>query len=121
MHHQSINFVKILNACANIVETEENRSILQQIFRDFESDVFDLHNLKHVLSGDAWSVFNRMPSLNMGRAAILGAFAWHVSGCVKVYKEITLHLVFYCQLVVMQLGWMNAFAIMLQWSRLQDF
>jgi hypothetical protein len=118
MHHQTINFVKILNACASIVETEENRSILQQIFSDFESD---LHNLKHVLSGDAWSVFNRMPSLNMGRAAILGAFARHVSRCVKVYNEITLHLVFYCQLVAMQLGWMNAFAIMLQWSRLQDF
>ncbi len=66
MHHQTINFVKILNACAKIVETEENMSILQHIFSDFESNVFDLHNLKHVLSGDAWSVFNRLPSLNMG-------------------------------------------------------
>jgi hypothetical protein len=120
MHHQTINFVKILNACASLVETEENRSILQQIFSDFESDVFDLHNLKHVLNGDAWSVFNKKPSLNIDRGAILEAIARYISGCVKVYNEITLHLVFYCQLVAMQLGWMNAFAIMLQWSRLQD-
>jgi len=62
---------------------------------------------------DAWRVFNKMPSQNMvtWTAVIVG----HVK-CGEGQKALELFQQMQHELVAMQVWWMKAFAVMLQWS-----
>jgi len=64
----SVTFVGVLKACANVVAIEEDRYVRQQIIQSgLESDVFvgnslvDMHAKCRSME-DAWRVFNKMPS-----------------------------------------------------------
>jgi len=63
-----VNFVGVLNACASIVALEEGRCTHEQIIHSsFESDIFVGNSIcaKCGNMGDAWRMFNEMPSRNV--------------------------------------------------------
>jgi pentatricopeptide repeat protein len=113
----SVTFVGVLNACASMVAYEEGRSVHEQIIQSgCESDVFVGSSLEDMYTKcgsleDAQRVFNIMPSRDV--------VTWSaMNRCVKnVYSQmISLLFVFY-QLVAMQVWWIKACAVMLQWSQ----
>jgi pentatricopeptide repeat protein len=74
---------------------------------------------------DAWRVFNKMPSQNVITwNALLGGCAMHghgkenlkhLNGCVrKVYSWVMSLIFVFCQLVAMQVWWMEACVVMLR-------
>ncbi len=79
---------------------------------------------------DAWRVFNKMPSHDVvSWNAILGGFAKHGHGkealrhfeqmCEEGVQPNMISLLFaFCQLVAMQVWWMKAYAVILQWSQI---
>jgi pentatricopeptide repeat protein len=130
----SVTFVGVLNACASLVALEEGRCVHQQITqRGLELDVFVGSSLVNMYAEcgsmkDAWSVFNKMPSQDVVTwTAILGGCAMHGHGkealkhfeqmCDKVYSQMISLLFVFCQLVAMQVWWMKACTVMLQWSQ----
>jgi pentatricopeptide repeat protein len=64
----SVTFVGVLNACASVVAIEEGRCVHRQIIQNgLESDIFVGNSLVDMYAkcgsiGDAWRVFNKMPS-----------------------------------------------------------
>ncbi len=134
MQPNSVTFVGVLNACASLVALEEGRCVHQQITqRGLELDVFVGSSLVNMYAEcgsmkDAWSVFNKMPSQDVVTwTAILGGCAMHGHGkealkhfeqmCDKVYSQMISLLFVFCQLVAMQVWWMKACTVMLQWSQ----
>ncbi len=126
-----LSFVGVLSSCASIVACEKGRCIHEQsIESGWDSDVFWGSSLvdMHANCGsmeDAWRVFNKMPSQNVITwNALLGGCAMHGHGkenlkhlnrCVgKVYSWVMSLLFVFCQLVAMQVWWMEACVVMLQ-------
>ncbi len=66
MKLNSINYLRVLNACASVVALEEGRHVHHQIIQSgSEADVFVGSNLVDMYAKcrsleDAWKVFNKM-------------------------------------------------------------
>ncbi|CAM6040507.1 unnamed protein product [Sphagnum compactum] len=95
----SVTFVGVLNACASVIALEEGRFVHQQIIQSgLETDVFVANSLVDMYAkcgsmGDAWRVFNKMPSRDLVTwNAILGGFAMHGHG-----KEALKHFAQMCE------------------------
>jgi len=83
----SVTFVGVLNACASVVALEEGRCAHKQIIQSgWDTNVFVGTSLVDVYAKcgsmkDAWRVFNKMPSRDVGLwNAILGGCAMHGHG-----------------------------------------
>ncbi len=83
----SVTYVGVLNACASVVALEEGRCTHKQIIQNgWDSNVFVATSLVDMYAKcgsmkDAWRVFNKMPSRDVGSwNAMLGGCAMHGHG-----------------------------------------
>ncbi len=130
----SVTFVGVLKACVSMVVIEEGRCVHQQIIQSgLESNVIVGSSLVEMYAKcgsieDAWRVFNKMSSQNVVTwNAILEDVPCRgmvrkllniLNRCVKKsYNQMISLLFVVCQLVAMQVWWMKAGTVMLQWSQ----
>jgi hypothetical protein len=123
----SVIFVGVLNPCASLVALEEGTCALQQIMQSgLEPHVFVANSLVDIMQNVGWSVFNKMPSRDVVtwnarlRGCAMHGHGWELSNILnrfveKLYSQMTSLLFVFCELVVLQVWWMKACAVMLQW------
>jgi pentatricopeptide repeat protein len=134
MSPDTFTFVQVSKACAELGALEDGRFVHEQLIQSgFESDVFEGSSLVDMYAKcgrmeDAWRVFNKVPSQDLVTwNVILGGFAMrgHGKEALKHFEQMCEEgvqpddITFICLLSAcsMQVSWMKAFAVMLQWSQ----